>query len=173
MPVTTAPKTATAAQRTTLARITTDLHAASIEGRVTREGDLLTDFYAMSQRFRFRIDPQGTVTERSCHADPGGILARPEMEILRTLAERELAFHGRGHLAGGLDGTDALCVLGRAEIKLALALETNDALTGEERGVLAGILTSYEQGVREDWEAPGIGGLLNLTLAAIHRKLGV
>ncbi|MGA2163346.1 MAG: hypothetical protein ABSH36_02625 [Solirubrobacteraceae bacterium] len=164
--------TPSAAQTAALGRISRDLHGASIDSRVANDGDLLFDFHAMGHRFRFRIDPQGVVTERSCHADPGGVLARPEMEILRTLAEKELACHGRGHLISTIDGINVLGALRRAEIKLALALTADDGLTGEERRVLTGILASYQDGVREDCD-PTLRQFLTATLGEIRRKLGL
>jgi hypothetical protein len=163
----------TTAQDQTLRRITTYLHGSSIEAVTACDGAVIADFRAMGHRFRFRIDTRGIVTERSCHSDSPGPLARPEMEVLRALAERELRVPGHGRLAAGAEATDALCVLGRAEIKLALALQADEQLTGTERRELSRILEGYEQSVRAACDDPHVRQLPNGTLSAIRKKLGV
>ena len=56
----------TSKQRAALGRLARDLHGSSIETTVTDDGQLLTDFWAIGHRFRFRFDTQGVVVERSC-----------------------------------------------------------------------------------------------------------
>jgi hypothetical protein len=119
----------------------TVLGAHTTESRLARNGDLVAEMHAMGYRFRFRVAPAGHIVERSCHPEPAGIMCAPELQVLRDLVEAEMARMGHGHLRPERHGPNVFVVLGRAEIKLSMAL-AND-LSRIERQVVDEALENW------------------------------
>jgi hypothetical protein len=130
-----------------LRRLAADLDADAVESRLARGGDLIAEMHAMGHRFRFRISRDGRITERFCQADPGGVLSRPEMQVLRDLAEIELARMGDGYLKPERHGGDVFHLLCRAELKLSLILTGGENLTKQERAILAQALDGWSAAI--------------------------
>jgi hypothetical protein len=151
-----------------LRRLAADLDAGTVESRLTTLGDLIAEFDAMGHMFRFRITQEGTIVERSCHTDTAGVLSRPEMQVLRDLAGLELARMGHGHLDPARHGSDVLGVLGRAEIKLSLALSNGDTLSSIEREFLTQALNGYVENLHARSGDPALRGEARAVVTAIH-----
>lgn len=156
-----------------LRRLADDLDAVCVESRFARGGDLIAEMHAMGHRFRFRITPRGTITGRFCQADPAGILARPEMQILHALAGEEMARMGHGHLNPTRHGQDAFAVLGRAEIKLSLALSSDGHLTRVERDILSTALKKMTSDLTSDGLEPRLQTDAENAVELIRQKLGL
>jgi hypothetical protein len=155
-----------------LRRLATDLDATSVESRLARNGDLIAEMHAMGHRFRFRIAASdGRIIERFCQADPDGVLSRPEMQVLRDLAEAELARMGRGHLTPERHGSDVFAVLSRAEIKLSLTLASGEALSKMEREVISRALEEWSAGFPGGQCDPRLRSDAQTVVAAIEQKL--
>ena len=156
-----------------LRRLAADLDAVTVESRLARGGDLIAEMHAIGHRFRFRITPAGRITERFCQADPAGVLARPELQILHELAGAEMARMGRGHLDPARHGREAFAVLGRAEIKLSLALSSDGHLTRLERDILARALEKLTADLSADGLEPRLQTDAESAVDLIRQKLGV
>jgi hypothetical protein len=154
-----------------LRRLATDLDATNVESRLVRGGDLIAEMHAMGHRFRFRITAGGRITERFCHADPAGVLSRPEMQVLRDLAELELAHMGDGHLTPLRHGSDVFAVLSRAEIKLSLILTGGEQLTKIERNILTVALQSWCAGTAGNETDPRLRRDAQAAVVSIEQKL--
>jgi hypothetical protein len=156
-----------------LRRLAADLDASTIESRLARDGDLIAEMHALGHRFRFRIAPDGCIVERFCQADPGGVLSRPEMQVLRDLAEAEMARMGEGHLAPERHGRDVFTVLGRAEIKLSLTLCSGEHLTRLEREIVTRALRKWSTSMSGEQFDPRLGSDAETAVNAIEQKLGL
>jgi hypothetical protein len=156
-----------------LRRIAEDLGASHLETRLADDGDLVADMHAMGHRLSFRVNQQGEITERFCHQDPAIVLNRGEMQLLLALVEREMASMGSGHLSTERHGPRVFHVLGRAEIKLALALAGTDALTRDERTILAEALEKYSANLDRHIPDESMRKETRRVLHNINHKLGV
>lgn len=155
-----------------LRQLADDLDATSVESRLARNGDLIAEMHAMGHRFRFRIAAKdGRIIERCCQADPDGVLTRPEMQVLRDLAEAELARMGHGHLTPQRHGSDVFAQLGSAEIKLSLTLAGGETLSKLEREVISRALEEWSAVFPGGQSDPGLRSDAQSVVAAIEQKL--
>lgn len=156
-------------QRMTLANITTYLHGTSIATHLKDDGILVAEFRAIGHTFRFHIDPEGKVVERSCVADHIGLLSRDELNVLCSLVAAEV----NARLASLPVDSDSEVIetLENAKRKLDVVLETGQFLSEDERRVLAQALMEYRAGVHRD--CAGIQRALCDHTEGIERKLGI
>ena len=164
----------TESQRATLASLATHLHGTSIATRVRDDG-LVAEFRAIGHSFRFHINPGGEVVERACVADHIGVLSRDELNILCSLTAAEL---GAGLAVLAMtsredDLLDRVAKLTSIQSKLAVAVETGQFLSEDDRRVLAQALADYCAGIHEGNQDTDIESSLSLHIEAIERKLSI
>ncbi len=161
-------------QRATLACLTTHLHGTSIATRVHDDGMLVAEFRAIGHSFRFHINPGGEVVERSCVADHIGVLSREELNILCSLTAAELeAGLAALPMNPREDLLERVAMLTNTQCKLAVAVETGQFLSEDDRRVLAQALADYRAGIHEGCEDTDIERSLSLHIEAIERKLSI
>jgi len=158
-------------QTAALARVTTDLHGTSIETSTIDSGDLIADFRAIGHRFRFRINPQGEVAERSCVSDHIGVFSHAELGALSALTTRELATEDIPHLDPFTDA-ELIAAITTAHAKLAVAINTSRFLTDDEHDVLTRALEDYRDAVHTEIDDHGRREFLIRHLNSLERKLG-
>lgn len=160
-------------QRITIGAITTVLHGTSIESKLNSNETLTVEFRAMGHRFRFQIEPDGTVTERACIIDHIGVLTQGELTVLCALTPRNIDVSAPGADLDQHDDIYLTRLLASAQRKLAVAIETGGFLSDDERQVLSQALTDYRAGVHQGCEDPDQERLLCNRVGSIERKLGV
>jgi hypothetical protein len=158
-------------QSAALARITADMHGTSIEAHIIDSGDLVADFRAIGHRFRFRINPQGNVAERSCVSDHIGVFSDDELVALSVLATRELDAEDIQHL-DPLNDAELIAAITTAHAKLAVAIDTSRFLTDQEHDVLTRALEDYRDAVHTEIDDRSRREFLIRHLNSLERKLG-
>ncbi len=160
-------------QTAALARVSTDMHGTRIEAHLIDSGDLVADFRAVGHRFRFRINPDGEVTERSCVSDHIGVFSHAELGALSVLTTRELDAEDEDaqHL-DPLQDAELIAAITTAHAKLAVAIDTSRFLTDQEHDVLTRALEDYRDAVHTEIDDRGRREFLIRHLNSLERKLG-
>lgn len=153
-----------------LRRLADDLGADTVESRLTPAGELIAELHAIGHKFRFRLQQSGAIVERDCQADQPGLLTQGEMHVLWELAHAELARREHGHLRTNRHGSDVFAILGRAELKLSLALA--DQLGRLERSIVSVALDQWGAHVASHG-TPELAAEVREIIAAIQRKLAL
>jgi hypothetical protein len=113
--------------------------------------------------------------ERACVADHIGVLSHDELNILCSLTSAELGagLAGLAMAPREYDLLERVAKLTGIQSKLAVAVETGQFLSEDDRRVLAQALADYRAGIHGGYQDTDVESSLSLHLEAIERKLSI